>query len=146
MSVKFKDLDGSYTIILNFKGTWTKNTLPDQIRKYQDKKCQYFQYIAEPLETINIRPPDEASNSTYNAKCFTFFSHTEEKWRNFQAQLEDIQFSMNVEYVLKSMPNNYYYTIYIHSPDELPDFSIKRKNNVFNIQQTTMIMYSQNRI
>ena len=73
----------------------------------------------------------------------TFLSHTEKKWRNFQAQLEAIRMRMNPGGVWRSLPINLFYHISIHSPNHLPDFLPDMYFKRIDIRHVNTITYSE---
>ena len=145
MSIKFKALDESYTILLSFYGRSDNKTLPAHLIEYPGKNYNTYYYHVEPLETIVIRQFDKNLDSIDETKCLTFFSHVEKEWRTFQAQISTIIIDKSNE-VRKSLPYNINYYVSIHSPNNLPDFIIPATFKQIDIRKEISIKYSENRI
>ena len=144
MSVKYKALDGNLTILFKFSERTDDKPLQGNFNIEFGKTYRYYTYIGDPLETIVIRQMDKGFQTQECVKCLTFFSHAQEEWRNFQAQIQSINIKyMNPE---KSFPFNVYYQISVHSPNHLPSYDLNVDFELIDFTQTTNIKYSENKI
>ena len=145
MSIKFRALDGSQTIWFGFSGKTENKTLPHDLKATYKKTYNEYEYFGAPLETIVISQKNENLKSILSLKYLTFFSHSQEQWRNFQAQIYIIGIQVRWQEVFKSIPWNIYYFISINSPNYLPDFQTQTFRKI-DIREEINIRYSENRI
>ena len=93
--------------------------------------------------TIVFVQPTNQLNWIDYAKCLTFLSHAQKKWREFHAQLEMIKIDFNQESHGKSFPPEPNYFISIHSPNHQPQFLLGVSFMRININESNTIKYSQ---
>ena len=138
MSVKYKALNGNHTILFSFTRNIVNKSLPDQIKFFNS--LDYIKYPDEPLETIVVTQRDDNIESREETKCLTFFSQSQNEWRNFETQIEMIKIKINT----LSVWFNYFLSIHSSKflPDYVPDVKFKRIST--NIE--TNIKYSEQRI
>ena len=110
ISIKYKALDGSLSILLYFYGNMENKTQHGHIKAPYDE----YKYNSIPLETISTVPPP-------GYKCMTFYSSAQNEWRKFLAQLKLIKIHMNTKIIERSFPYNRYYYISLHSTNQLPE-------------------------
>ena len=67
-------------------------------------------------------------------------------WREFQAQINEININIDNVAVEKSFPFSKYVHISIHSPNNLSDLDSSRGFNLIDIKQLTSLKYSEHRI
>ena len=146
LSIKYKTLDGENLFWISFFGDMDNNTLHGEILIQTFKSFSQFNLIGDPLESIVFRQMNIELESLEYIKCLTFFSHAQKKWREFHAQLDGIGMRFNKEASDKSFPSYTYYYISIHSPNHLPQFDLDVHFMRVNMNQTTSIKYSEQKI
>ena len=140
ISIKFKAFDGYTIFILELIGN------PEtEENDFTSKNNHVYKYVGDPLETIIIQSQGEIHNYS---KCFTFFSSAQVQWKNFQAQLIGLAFTLDETAMSSSFPISYYpfYLVSIHSPNHLPDLDDKQEFKRVYLNHYTSIKYSEIRI
>ena len=79
-----------------FYGITVNNTEPGEILIDYGDNFRKFQHTFEPVETIHISQQNFNFKSRMETKCLTFFSHVQQVWRKFQAQIDSITIKMQI--------------------------------------------------
>ena len=146
LSVKYKNLDGENNFLVIFTGEINNKSYPDELIIENFKAFNKFSLIGDPLESIVFVQPTNQFTWIDYAKCLTFFSQAQKKWRDFHAQLETINIDFNQEGPGKSFPPEPNYFISIHSPNHHPQFLLGVSFMRININEVSIIKYSELKI
>ena len=108
------------------------------------KTFQRYLYYGESLETIAMRKLlNPIGKPVYEfVKCLTFFNQDE--WKNFQIILNTIR--INLLFAAQSFPYRNNYQFSIHSPNNLPEYSLDVDFEHFDFTQTTTVKYYEYRV
>ena len=121
-TMDFKNEHGKPLIQIYFYGDITNNTVIDPTDE-MDVANFYLndQIVDEPFESIAFAK-EIGGKYWYSAKCFTFFSFLQPKWRNYQTYYQYMLFKLN--YHSEAVPPNVGNQVFFspHSPNTLPEF------------------------
>ena len=74
MSIKYKDLAGQNTLLLNLYGDMNYNILPVEFSIAINKHVKKFSVMGDPMESINFIQGNNQFNTMDCRRCLTFLS------------------------------------------------------------------------
>ena len=130
----YKDEANDTNIEVWIKGTMDNN---NYLADLAMNKHGEFTFKGRPIESLIF------DKELYLHKCFTFFSHLDDEWRNLRLYINEIKIWVHfTRYSSKIYPRNHF-KIFMHSPNDLPMLDSGQekvaKNGTFNIVQYNKI-------